>query len=151
MRAGDAAMHDDFIARLSPDDLRFRFGNRIVEVRQGALHGIAKVDREREITFVAITPTAIGTCDIVGEVRLQEGPDGERAEFAIAVRSDIQRQGLGRALLEKAIAVCRGRHVRLLYGLVDRSNTSMIALAQRLGFDIDEVPTGATVVASMEL
>jgi len=41
--------------------------------------------------------------------------------------------------------------VRLLYGLVDPSNTGMIALARRLGFDVDEVPGGATVVVSLAL
>jgi len=39
----------------------------------------------------------------------------------------------------------------LLYGLVDRSNTAMIALARRMGFDVDEVPAGATVVVTLEL
>jgi hypothetical protein len=39
----------------------------------------------------------------------------------------------------------------MLYGLVDPANAGMIALAQRLGFDIDHVPGGATVVVSLEL
>jgi L-amino acid N-acyltransferase YncA len=61
------------------------------------------------------------------------------------------RSRLGRALLEKAIAVCRERDLRLLYGLVDRSNAAMIALARRLGFEVDEVPAGTTVVVTREL
>ena len=151
IRADDAPLHDEFIARLDPKDLRFRFGSRIVEVPRSRVHSITAVDHESEITFVATTQSAKGTCSIVGEVRVQEDVDGARAEFAIAVRSDLQGQGLGRALLEKAIAVCRERHLRLLYGLVDPSNAAMIALARRLGFDVDEVPAGATVVVTREL
>ena len=151
MRADDAALHDEFIAALDPQDLRFRFGNRIVEAPRSRLHRMTAVDHDREITIVAVTKTAAGACAIVGEVRLHDDADGGRAEFAIAVRSGLQRQGLGRVLLEKGIALCRERKLRLLYGLVDRSNTAMIALARRLGFDVDEVPAGATVVVTLEL
>jgi acetyltransferase len=151
MRADDIAMHDAFIAALDPLDLRFRFGRRIVEVPRSRLHRMTAVDHEREGTIVATAKTAAGACQIVGEIRLQDDVDGTRAEFAIAVRSDHKRQGLGRALLEKAIAVCRERDLRLLYGLVDRSNAAMIALARRLGFEVDEVPAGTTVVVTREL
>jgi acetyltransferase len=150
-RADDAPLHDAFIAALDPQDLRFRFGRRIVEVPRSRLHGMTAVDHEFETTIVATTEDAAGDAIIVGEVRLQDDPDGTRAEFAIAVRSSLQRRGLGRALLEKAIALCRQRKLRMLYGLVDRSNTAMIALARRVGFEVDDVPGGATAVVTLEL
>ena len=143
-------MHAHVMLRL-PQDLRFRFGNRIVEAPRSRLRRVTAVDHDREITIVAVTKTAAKTCAILGEIRLHDDVDGTRAEFAIAVRSDLQRQGLGRALLEKGIALCRERKLRLLYGLVDRSNTAMIALARRMGFDVDEVPAGATVVVTLAL
>ena len=151
MQPDDAALHREFIAGLKPDDLRFRFGSRISGLPHAKLHGVTRVDHERETTFVATMKATSGTCKIVGEVRVQEDLEGGRAEFAIAVLSDLQRQGLGRMLLEKAIAFCRKRHIRLLYGLVDPSNASMIALARKLGFDIDDVPAGATTGVSLEL
>jgi len=151
MRVDDMAMHHAFIARLEPGDLRFRFGDRIGEVPRSKLPGMTRVDHKRETTFVATIRTATGKCTIVGEVRLQEDVDGTRAEFAIAVESGLQRQGLGRILLEKAIAFCDERQVSLLYGLVNPSNTAMIALARRLKFDVDEVPDIATVVVSRDL
>jgi acetyltransferase len=151
MRVDDTALHHEFIARLEPGDLRFRFGDRISEVPRSRLPVKTRVDHETETTFVATIRTVTGNCAIAGEVRIQEDVDGTRAEFAIAVRSDLQRQRLGRILLERAIAFCRERRLRLLYGLVDPSNTGMIALARRLDFDIDEVPNGATVVVSLDL
>ena len=151
MRDDDAAMHDEFIARLGLDDLRFRFGNRIDDVPHPERHHMTKVDHEREKTFIATIQAVNGACEIVGEVRTREDADGARAEFAIAVRSDLQGQGLGRALLEKLVTFCRMRHVRLLYGLVDPSNTGMLSLARRVGFDIDHVPGGSTVVVSLEV
>ena len=151
MRADDAAMHEEFIARLALDDLRFRFGNRVDDLPHPERYAITTVDPEREITFVALAEATNGASEIVGEIRTREDADGARAEFAIAVRSDLQGLSLGRALLEKVIAFCRTRHVRLLYGLVDPSNTSMLALARRLSFDIDHVPGGSTSVVSLEL
>ena len=44
--------------------------------------------------------------------------------------------------------VCRERDLRLLYGLVDRSNAAMIALAERLGFAVEGAPGGTTVVVT---
>jgi len=151
MSVEDAVLHDEFIARLEPHDLRFRFGSRISSLADTDLQAIAKVDHETETTFVATMAAAAGGYEIVGEVRLQADVEGASFEFAIAVRSDLQGRGLGRMLLEKAIACCRERRARLLYGLVNASNTAMMALARRLGFDIDEVPGGATVVVSLEM
>jgi acetyltransferase len=78
-------------------------------------------------------------------------PDGARAEFAIVVRSDFQGKGLGRALAEKMLRYCRGRGVGLLYGLVDASNARMLALAQRLGFEIERSSDGRTAVISLDV
>ena len=151
MNADDASLHQEFIARLGPDDLRFRFGARIGEVPHSERHRIAAVDHEAEATFVAIRRRGGGGCEIVGEVRAREDAEGGHAEFAIAVRPDLQRQGVGRALLEKLISFCRARQMTLLYGLVHPSNASMLALARRLGFHIDHVPGGTTAVVSLEL
>jgi len=150
MQPDDAAMHRDFIAGLDPGDLRFRFGSRIDEVPPAKLRSVTKVDHEREATLVAIATTGAEDPEIVGEIRIQDDIDAPRSEFAIAVRSDRQRRGLGRRLLESAIAFCRARGVRLLYGLVDPSNAAMIGLARRLGFDVED-KTGAKVVVSLEL
>ncbi|HSV19312.1 MAG TPA: GNAT family N-acetyltransferase [Casimicrobiaceae bacterium] len=151
MKPQDAVLHQHFIARLNPDDLRFRFGSRVSDVSDTELDTIANVDLDRETTFVATMPSIGGAREIVGEVRLQKDRDSATFEFAIAVRSDLQGRGLGRRLLRKAIAWCRQRRAQSLYGLVNASNSAMIALARRLGFDVDEVPGGATVVVSLEM
>jgi acetyltransferase len=149
IRADDAAMHDAFIAGLDPVDLRFRFGGRIAEVPHPERERMTKVDPDREITFVATVRRDDGDCEILGEVRARADPYGARAEFAIAVRSDRQRLGLGRVLLEKVVRFCRENGVRQLYGLVAPTNTGMLALARRLGFDVDHVPGGTTAVVSL--
>jgi len=151
IRADDEAKHDEFLARVDPRDLRFRFGREIDEVPRRELARMTQVDCERERAFVATIPRARHGSEIIGEVRARADVDGGRSEFAIIVRSDFQRQGLGRVLLEKLIHDCWKRNVRLLYGLVASSNTGMLGLARALGFEVDHVPDSGTVVVSLDL
>jgi acetyltransferase len=150
LRAADAGLHRAFIASLATEDLRFRFGDRVVSMSDAELERLARVDPERERIVVATLSSDAGA-PIVGEVRILDDAEGASAEFAIAVRSDLQGRGVGRALLESAIADCRARGLRVLYGLVDPANGGMLALASRLGFDIDHVPGGSTAVVWLAL
>jgi acetyltransferase len=61
-------------------------------------------------------------------------PDGNRAEFAIIVRSDLKGQGLGRLLMEKLIAYCRGRGIREIVGEALHSNRALLGMVRKLGF-----------------
>ena len=89
--------------------------------------------------------------EILGEVRLFSYPDGETAEFALLVRSDAQRRGIGRALLEKAIGYCRARGRAALIGQIRADNAPMIALARRCGMHIDLPPGASLAIAHLGL
>ena len=67
-------------------------------------------------------------------VRTVTDPDNQQAEFAMVVRSDQQRQGIGRALLAKMIDYCRGRGTREMVGQIMADNVAMRGLARKLGF-----------------
>lgn len=151
VRADDAALYREFLARVHPRDLRLRFGRDTDASRRAELARL--VPTGDDLVFIA-TVTADGSePEIVGDARarIDPHPYSASAEFAIVVRSDLQRLGLGKALLEKLIEGSRARGVDLLYGLVDSSNGAMLALARRLGFEIEHVPGAATVVVSLEL
>ncbi|MGH8657209.1 MAG: GNAT family N-acetyltransferase, partial [Gammaproteobacteria bacterium] len=92
----------------------------------------------REMSFIAATTAAdgAGRGESLGEVRAVADPDNIRAEFAIMVRSDIQRHELGNALLEKMIRYCRSRGTGELIGEMLSENERMLALAEDLGFEI---------------
>jgi GNAT superfamily N-acetyltransferase len=150
MRAGDESLHGAFITRLDAGDLRSRFGRGIGELPREAFRRRTRVDPDRETAFVAIAAPDGGEPEIVGEVRAHADPYGGRWEFGIVVSSAHHRLGLGRLLLGKLVDCARARNVRLLYGLVDASNDSMIGLARRLGFDVEQVPDSGTVIVSLE-
>lgn len=147
----DLARYAEFLSQVGPEDFRYRFGRAMTEMPRSELACMTDVDYGREMAFVAVGQIDEGRWEIVGEARAHADPYGSRSEFSIVVRSDVQRLGLGRALLMKLIAYCRARRVRLLYGLVAPSNAGMLGLARELGFDIDHVPGGRTVVVSLDL
>jgi acetyltransferase len=67
---------------------------------------LSRTDQDRDIAFVAVRQARTGTEEILGEVGLHRYPGTPTAELAIMVRSDMQRRGLGRALMRKAGDYC---------------------------------------------
>ncbi|HEX6138298.1 MAG TPA: GNAT family N-acetyltransferase [Casimicrobiaceae bacterium] len=73
------------------------------------------------------------------------------AEFAILVRSDVKRRGLGRALIEKLVDYGRSRGKSSLIGQIDPGNDPMIALARRCGMEVEVAPDANLAVAHLDL
>jgi acetyltransferase len=96
-----------------------------------------QIDYSREMAFVAERTRADGGRETLGTVRAVSDPDNVEAEFAIVVRSDLKRRGLGRLLLEKIVRYARGRGLARLVGGVLWENTGMRELAKQCGFTLD--------------
>lgn len=151
LRANDVAGYREFVEQIDRRDLRLRFGGDIEALEPSALARLVEVDDG--VTFIATVATDDSGFEIAGDARARIDPHPYKtsAEFGIVVRSDLQRLGLGKALLERLIQGCRARGVDLLYGLVAPSNEGMLTLARRLGFDVEHLPGGTTVVVSLDL
>lgn len=151
IRPDDAAGYAAFIAGTDAPDVRFRFFSVLRSLPPKELARYTQIDYDREMTFVAVARAGPEPGDILGEVRAYAHPGGITVEFAILVRSDMQRLGLGRALLEHMIEYCRQRGVGELIGQILAENAPMIALARRCGMEV-ELPPGASVaVAHLDL
>jgi acetyltransferase len=133
IRPEDEPAHREFLQRLEPGDVRFRFFSQIREMPHSQLARYTQIDYDREMAFVA-TRLEAGRERTLGVVRAISDPDGTRAEFAIVVRSDLKGLGLGHALLEKLVRYCRTRGTRELVGQVLPDNRRMLELAGTLGF-----------------
>jgi acetyltransferase len=150
IRPEDASAYAQFIARTEAPDLQFRFFSRTRRVSARDLARYTQIDYDREMAFVAVAGDS-GPHEILGEVRLVFHPGGEGAEFAILVRSDLKRRGLGRALMEKVINYCRARDKRSLIAQIDPSNEAMIGLARRCGMEVELTPGARLAVAHLGL
>ncbi|MDT3779064.1 bifunctional acetate--CoA ligase family protein/GNAT family N-acetyltransferase [Nitrospira sp. MA-1] len=134
IRPEDEPAHHEFIARLTPEDIRFRFFGLIQELPHSQMARFTQIDYDREMAFIAIWPSEGERPETLGVVRTINDANNQNAEFAIVVRSDMKGQGLGRQLMEKMIRYCRKRGTERLVGQVLTDNTGMLELAQRTGF-----------------
>ena len=151
IRGEDGAEHEEFLSRIDPEDLRFRFGGKFRQLPQSELARMTQIDYEREMAFIATLRRDNRRPETIGEARVSVDPDGTRAELAIVVRSDFQGRGLGRVLAEKMVRYCREHGIGVLYGLVNASNSRMLGLARSLGFETEHRPEDRTAVISLDL
>jgi acetyltransferase len=134
IRPEDAAIHKAFVERLSPQDLRLRFFSSRRTLAASELARLVQIDYAREMAFVAVREPAQGPHELLGVVRCASDPDNEEAEFAVVVRSDLQRRGLGRVLMERLLDYLRGHGTQRVVGEVLNENTGMRTLVRSLGF-----------------
>jgi acetyltransferase len=134
IRDDDLARYRRFAARISPQDLYRRFFSFQRELPEAQLVRFTHIDYEREMAFVATALDGGGAEETLGVVRACADADGEGAEVAVLVRSDLKGQGLGRLLMQKLIGYCCRRGMRRLWMSVLCDNLPMLRLAASLGF-----------------
>ena len=100
------------------------------------LFQLMRIDYDREMAFVAVRRID-QTEEILGVTRAISDPDNIDAEFAVLVRSDLKGLGLGRRLMEKLITYTRDHGLQRLNGITMPNNRGMVALARKLGFNVD--------------
>ena len=130
VRPEDAPRLAGLVARTDAEDVRLRFGGTMRGLPDNLAALLSQIDYDREMALLASDPAG----DVVGVSRLAGDPEGESAEFALIVRSDHQRRGLGRVLMEAIIDYARRRGYRELWGSIARENRAMLDLARELGF-----------------
>ena len=138
IRPEDFPQHRAFLARVTPDDLRTRFFRLMRELPDLDLAHLTQIDYEREMAFIAVAPDGTGGTETLGVARAHADANNNEAEFAVLVRSDLKRLGIGSLLMRKLIAYCRARGTRTLVGEVLCNNGAMIEFAQSLGFRVTD-------------
>ncbi len=140
IRPEDAPAHEAFVARLTPEDLRFRFLGVTRDIPHSEMARLTQIDYDREMAFIAIAPNEQGEPETLGVVRSVANPDNTKADFAVMARSDLKRSGLGTALMQKILRYCRSRGIQEVVGEVLADNQAMLTLAAKLGFTVRPLP-----------
>ena len=143
IRPEDESQHRAFLELLQPHDLRLRFFSARRELPRSELARLTQIDYAREMAFIAVRTLADGTAQTLGVVRAVIDPDNVDAEFAIIVRSDLKRQGLGHLLLRKMIDFLARRGTRRMIGDVLRENAAMRELARSQGLVVNPAASDA--------
>ena len=90
IRPEDEPLVHDLVAHMSAEDLRLRFFTPIRSLSHRFAARLTQIDYDREMALVAVHG---GT--VLGIARYSADPDRERAEYAVAVRTDWHGRGVG--------------------------------------------------------
>ncbi len=130
VRADDAAGYAAAAKHCSIEDLRFRLLNGIRSVSQALIAKFTEIDYEETMAFVAEGVKG----DIMAVTRLVRDGCRKSAEFAIIVRSDLQKQGLGTLMQKLLLDYAAELGLKEVWGVIDSENRKALSLADRLGF-----------------
>lgn len=126
-------------AKLTPEDVHMRFFVHMRQLPHDLAARLTQIDYDREMALVAFLEEGKKPGEAVGVVRLMADPDNLRAEYAVIVRSDYQRRGLGRILMDRIVAYAKKRGIGEIFGYVLEENSAMLALCAELGFTVKKV------------
>ena len=130
VRPEDEYLAKAFFAKLDPEDIRMRLLTPMKQISHAFIARLTQIDYAREMAFAALDASG----GLAGVSRLVRDADGERAEFAVIVRSDLKGRGLGWALMRKLIAYAGSEGVMTIDGYVLAENTTMLKMCAALGF-----------------
>jgi len=137
VRPEDEPRLKDIVAHMTPEDQRFRFFVPMKELSHQLGARLSQVDYDREMALIAeSTDGAIA----IGVAHYSADPDNQQCEFAIAVRSDWKRRGVGHLLMTRLIGIARDHGIKEMLGDVLRDNEAMLDLCRNLGFVIAHHP-----------
>lgn len=133
----DVTLSPEFLAKVSPDDLRLRFLAPRKNFPDDMLKRLTQLDYDREMAFVAIAEEG---GELAGIGRFSCDPDHTTAEYGLLVRSDLQGIGLGWALLKRIIDYARADGIARIEGVVLNENHRMLTMAREVGFVVSHHP-----------
>jgi acetyltransferase len=142
IRPTDEPLLAAFQAKLSQEDIRFRFLAPRKEFSHKTNVGFTQIEHSRAMAFVALSQD---WQELLGVARLASGPDYASAECAIIVRSDLKGRGLGWALMRHLIHYSEKEGLRELTGNVLASNQRMLDMCRALGFEIATDPEDVSI------
>ncbi|MFC7736021.1 GNAT family N-acetyltransferase [Roseomonas sp. GCM10028921] len=129
IRPEDAEGVAAFVRRISPEDLRYRFFNRLRELPPAQIARLTQIDYDREMAFAALDGKTIA-----GVSRLVLDQEGG-GEFAILIDGAWKRGGLARHLMARLVDWGRSRGLKRISGQVLADNTGMLRFVRVIGFE----------------
>ena len=133
LKPDDVRLYPDYLADVTPEDLRLRFFAPMRQVRPGLIDKLIHYDPQHAMAFVAISEES---GKMLGVVRLHDDASGDGSEFAILLRSKLKGHGLGWLLMKHMIVYARKKGLKTVHGQVLAENSTMLTMCGELGFHI---------------
>jgi acetyltransferase len=136
IRPEDEPLWTEMMGSLSEATAQYRFFGPVRQITKAMLIRYCHVDYDREIAMVAIRGRGRGA-KMLGVARLtRESRKAEEGEFAIVVRDQYQRRGVGHQLMAALLQAAQDQRIHLIWGEVLAFNTPMLRFAESLGFAV---------------
>lgn len=139
----DEPILKEFFAKVSPEDIRFRFLSGMQTVSHERMLGMIHVDHDETENFLAVLP---GSKNVIATAMLACDSNSSRAEVAISVRSDYKQKGVAWELLRHLSRFAEAKGVTILESVESRENHDAIALEREQGFKEEEYPGDARLL-----
>jgi len=133
LKSSDADLVEDLFKSLSPRSIFFRFLRHWKSVPPEIIAYFRKIDCDLNVAMVALNGSSpeeriLGLCGILRK------PGSEKGELAVVVRDEWQGVGIGAELVKASLPVAKKLGMKELWGIISPENTTMIAIATKLGF-----------------
>ncbi|MCC7161903.1 MAG: GNAT family N-acetyltransferase [Anaerolineae bacterium] len=146
IRPDDELLLVSFHEKLSEQSIYLRYFHALnlsQRISHERLARVASIDYAREITLVVEhrapsdpAQTNASSPELFAVARFTRRSGTGDAEFAVLIRDDVQRQGLGTILLTKLIEIARTEGIARLLGEILPENIGMKRLAEKMGFTL---------------
>ena len=143
VRPDDAPALADFFARVTPEDMRFRFLSSLARIDRDRLDLMTHVDHDRTEHFLAFN---LDGNSIIATAMIAADPAMEKAEVAVSVCSDFQDRGIGWAMLKHLARYAEQRDIGCLVAIESQAKTKGIELEREMGFTARPYPGDSTMV-----
>lgn len=131
VRADDEPLLAAFFARLSPEDLRFRFLTGLTEVGHDLLATMVRVDYRRTVTFLALDKPGGA---VIATAMLAADADLVRAEVALATRPDVRGEGVSWALFDHVLRYAQAEGIETVEAIESAEHEAAIRMEREMGF-----------------
>ena len=144
VRVEDREALQALMQRHSAESRYARFMSALRELPLRMLERAVHPAPDRELQLVAVVNEGVRE-SIVAGARYAAAPGSRDCEFAVTVEDVWQGVGLARQLLGTLMASAHARGFERMEGYILASNSRMLGLAQRLGFERVAYPEDPTV------
>lgn len=151
IRPEDESAHHEFLNKTDPKDIYFRFFRAANNFCHPCLARFTQIDYDREMAFIATMKTEKNKPETLGVIRAVSDADNIEAEIAVIVRTDMQKHGIGKKLMDKMIRYCQARGTKRLTGQVLLKNQAMINLAKQFNFKVKGQADQSVIDISLDL
>lgn len=148
-REEDGELIQELVRGLSLQSRYHRFFYALHELQPEMLHRFTRNDARTAMNLVAVIHRE-GREVAVAMAQYAADSNLERAEFAVVVADEWQREGLGRRLVDTLTCIARAAGVGRLEGDILAENEPMQRLVQKMGFELQLHPEDGSLYRAVK-